>query len=84
MGFGMFWGSPKKRTPIWTWINDHPGDHADAAGEIPVDGEELKRRCADSGVDAHTETIWEVLRGSRWGIFRALTCLTSDDLMDYI
>ena len=51
-------------------------DHPDAAGEIPVDGEELKRRCADSGVDAQTETIWEVLCGSRWGIFRGLTCLT--------
>jgi len=68
-------GIPQKEPPIWTWINDHPGDHPDAAGEIPVDGEELKRRCADSGVDAQTETIWEVLRG-RWGIFRGLTCLT--------
>ena len=81
-GFGMFWGSPKLNFPYGHGsmiILDHP----DAAGEIPVDGEELKRRCADSGVDAQTETIWEVLCGSRWGIFRGLTCLT-DDLMDYI
>ena len=74
-GFGMFWGSPKLNFPYGHGsmiILDHP----DAAGEIPVDGEELKRRCADSGVDAQTETIWEVLCGSRWGIFRGLTCLT--------
>lgn len=28
--------------------------------EIPADEGERKRRCADSGVDAQTETIWEV------------------------